>query len=81
MDNVLVSLSKTLLVIYVPSQGLEERINEFYSNLSLVVMPGFVGLKITLESFHKVHDLFGCRQLPILWVWIFLHIQKVCGMT
>lgn len=42
-------------------------------------MPGFVGFKITFEPFHQIHYLFGCRQLPILQAWIFLHIQKVCG--
>jgi hypothetical protein len=49
MDNVFLGLGKALLVIYVPSQGLEERINEFPSYLGFVVMPGFVGLLVVLE--------------------------------
>lgn len=31
MDNVLVGLGESLFVVYVPAQGLEERINEFSS--------------------------------------------------
>jgi hypothetical protein len=65
MDNVLVSFRKSLLVIDVPSQGLEERINEFSSNLSFVVMPGFVGRQVIFESFYQVLYLFGCRQISL----------------
>lgn len=50
MDNVLVGFSKALLVVYIPSQGLEERINEFSSNLGLVVMSGFVGCQVIFKS-------------------------------
>ena len=63
MDDVLVSLSKSVLIIYVPAKGLEKRINEFSSNLGFVIMPKFVGLSVTFKSFHQVHYLFGCRQL------------------
>jgi hypothetical protein len=39
----------------------------------------FVGRQVTFEPFHQVYNLFRCRQLPILRVWIVLYIQKVCG--
>ena len=65
MDNVLVGFSKTLFVIYIPSQSLEKGIKKFSSNLSLVVMPGFVGRQVTFKSFYQVHYLFGCRQISL----------------
>ena len=63
MDNVLVGFCKTLLVVYVPSEGLEERINEFPSYLSFIVIPGFVGRQVTFESFHQIHYFLRCRQI------------------
>jgi hypothetical protein len=37
VDDVLVGLGKTLFVVDIPPQGLEERINEFSSDLSFIL--------------------------------------------
>ena len=39
MDHILVGLGKPLLVIDIPAQGLEERIDKLSSNLGLIVVP------------------------------------------
>ncbi len=63
MDNIFIGFCKALLVIYVPSQGLEEGINKFPSDLGFIVVTGFVGLYIAYEPLHQIHYLFRCGQI------------------
>jgi hypothetical protein len=47
-----------LFVGYIPAQGFKEGINEFSSELSLVVGGAMVGVDITFEAFNKIGYLF-----------------------
>lgn len=57
MNDVLVGLGVALLVVDVPSKGLEERVKKFAAQLGFVVLGGFVGVAIALEPLDQLDDL------------------------
>ena len=59
VDRILIGFSVALLVEYVPSQSLEERIDEFPARLRLVVLPRTVGSSMLVEALHKLADQVG----------------------
>ena len=56
MDDVLVGFGVALLVINVPAERFEERIEEFAAELRFVVLAGLVGLEVLLEAVDKLDD-------------------------
>ena len=58
MDNILILFCVAFLVGYIPAQGFKEGINEFSSQLSLVIGRAMVGVDISFEAFDEVGYLF-----------------------
>jgi len=59
VDHILVRLGVALLVVHVPAQGREERVEELLPELHLIVLSGLVGLKVPVEAFDQIEDLLG----------------------
>ncbi|MDF0590289.1 hypothetical protein P0O15_03765 [Methanotrichaceae archaeon Mx] len=62
MENVFVGLCMTLFVIYVPSQGFEEGVDELSSELSLVILAGPVRFDVAVESLNQIYYRLWCGQ-------------------
>src|SRR5439155_25415664 len=59
VDDVLVGLGVTLLVVDVPAEGLEEGIEEFAAELGFVVLRRAVGILVALEALSQFADFGG----------------------
>src|SRR5207249_530945 len=59
MDNVFVGFGVTLLVVDVPAEGLEERIEEFAAEPGFVVLRRAVGILVALEALGQFPDFAG----------------------
>src|SRR5262249_55043995 len=53
VNDILIGFGIALDIVHVPAEAFEERIDEFLAQLGFVVMAGFVGLGIVLETLDK----------------------------
>lgn len=68
VDHVLVRFGVALLVVHVPAERLEERVQELTPELGLVVTAGAVRLPVPVESFDEIEDFRGCGHAIGFWV-------------
>ena len=59
MDDVLVSLGIAVVVVYIPTESFEERIEKFPAELRLVVLARLVRIKLLLEAGDEFQDFPG----------------------
>ena len=65
MEDVFVGLCMAFFVIYIPSQGFEEGVDEFSSELSLVILAGSVRFDVAVESLNQIHYRLWCCQFSV----------------
>ena len=63
MDHVLVGFGVAVLVVHVPAECLEERVNELAAELGLVVLARAAGVAVALEALDKLPDDVWCRHV------------------
>ena len=59
MNDVFVGFGVAGLVIDVPAQQLEERVEEFTAKLRFIVVPGFVGIQVKRKTLDQLQHLLG----------------------
>jgi len=70
VDHVLVVLPAPLPVVHVPTQGLEERVNELDAHLGLFVRGLLVMVQVALKAFDQLQDLGGWGQFVFPGWWL-----------
>ena len=70
VDDVLVGLGVALLVVHVPAEGFEERVEELAAELGFVVVGRAVGVAVAVEPLDQVEDLrWWLRHLDGECLW------------
>ena len=62
VDDIFVRLGVPSLVVDVPAEQLEHRVDELGPDLCLVVRSGFVRREVAIEPFDKLYKFFGSRH-------------------
>jgi len=64
VDDILVGLGVSLLIVHIPAQGFEKRVNKFPPKLGFVVLPGLISLAISVKPVDEFEYFFGdCHVL------------------
>ncbi|MDP8215106.1 MAG: hypothetical protein RAO92_04335 [Candidatus Euphemobacter frigidus] len=76
-DDVLVSLGVALLIVDVPAQGLEERIDELGANVGFLVTGTFISFQVSVEYFHQSLNFFGGSHISFPVLLNFINIPFI----
>ena len=63
VDDVLVSLGIALLVVDIPAQGFEERVNELGADLGLIIFAGLVSLALRVKPLNQLQYFLWNRHV------------------